>query len=147
MKKNSGFEKSTAVTPSVAFYNFKIEFYFPQDLHAGPRTLLPHGASFHGYPITINVSSDLPRQEFTLQVCVGFFADTLLVLKIKYTVQNYFMRRINQCYAVYIFQCHSNESLKSIRHRVANRLNTNHEQIQLSTSEKLVCKNSLCCLT
>ena len=80
-------------------------------------------------------------------VFIGFFADTLLVLKIKYTVQNYFMRRINQCYAVYIFQCHSNESLKSIRHRVANRLNTNHEQIQLSTSEKLVCKNSLCCLT
>ena len=80
-------------------------------------------------------------------VFIGFFADTLLVLKIKYTVQNYFMRRINQCYAVYIFQCHSNESLKSIRHRVANRLNTNHEQIQLSTSEKLVCINSLCCLT
>ena len=80
--------------------------------------------------------------------CVlGFFADTLLVLKIKYTVQNYFMLRINQCYAVYIFQCHSNESLKSIRHRVANRLNTNHEQIQLSTSEKLVCNNSLSCLT
>ena len=73
MKTKSGFEKSTAVTPSVAFYNFKIEFYFPQDLHAGPRTLLPHGASFHGYPITINVSSDLPRQEFTLQVCVYRF--------------------------------------------------------------------------
>ena len=42
--------------------------FFFQDLHAGPRTLLPHGASFHGYPITINVSSDLPRQELTLQV-------------------------------------------------------------------------------
>ena len=42
--------------------------FFSQDLHAGPRTLLPHGASFHGYPITINVSSDLPRQELTLQV-------------------------------------------------------------------------------
>ena len=28
--------------------------------------------------------------------------DTLLALKIKYTVQNYFMLRINQCYAVYI---------------------------------------------
>ena len=53
------------------------------------------------------------------------------------------MLRINQCYAVYIFQCHSNESLKSIRHRVANRLNTNHEQIQLSTSEKLVCNNNI----
>ena len=56
--------------PLLFCYNFKIEFYFLQDLHAGPRTLLPHGASFHGYPITINVSSDLPRQEFTLQVCV-----------------------------------------------------------------------------
>jgi len=39
-----------------------------EDLHAGPRTLLPHGASFHGYPININVSSDLLRQELTLQV-------------------------------------------------------------------------------
>lgn len=72
-----------------------------EDLHAGPRTLLPHGASFHGYPININVSSDLPRQELTLQ-------------------------------------CHSNESLKSLRHRIANRLNTTAEQIQLSTSEKLL---------
>lgn len=72
-----------------------------EDLHAGPRTLLPHGASFHGYPITINVSSDLPRQEITLQ-------------------------------------SHSNESLKSLRHRIANRLNTSHEQIQISTSEKLL---------
>ena len=45
-----------------------LHLFFFQDLHAGPRTLLPHGASFHGYPITINVSSDLPRQELTLQV-------------------------------------------------------------------------------
>ena len=37
-----------------------------------------------------------------------------------------------------MFQCHSNESLKSLRHRIANRLNTNPEQIQISTSEKLV---------
>ncbi|XP_015755638.1 PREDICTED: ubiquitin carboxyl-terminal hydrolase 24-like [Acropora digitifera] len=72
-----------------------------EDLHAGPRTLLPHGASFHGYPININVSSDLPRQELMLQ-------------------------------------CHSNESLKSLRHRIASRLNTTPEQIQLSTSEKLL---------
>lgn len=43
-------------------------FVLWQDLHAGPRTLLPHGASFHGYPININVSSDLPRQELSLQV-------------------------------------------------------------------------------
>ncbi|KAJ7330594.1 Ubiquitin carboxyl-terminal hydrolase 24 [Desmophyllum pertusum] len=59
-----------------------------EDLHAGPRTLLPHGASFHGYPITINVSSDLPKQEITLQ-----------------------------------------DSKPS---------DTNHEQIQISTSEKLL---------
>ena len=51
-----------------------------QDLHAGPRTLLPHGASFHGYPITINVSSDLPRQELTVQVCVLVFPLILWLL-------------------------------------------------------------------
>lgn len=53
--------------------DFNNYFYFSQDLHAGPRTLLPHGASFHGYPITINVSCDLPKQEITLQVCKLFF--------------------------------------------------------------------------
>jgi len=49
---------------------------FSQDLHAGPRTLLPHGASFHGYPITINVSCDLPKLEITLQVSTLFFVIT-----------------------------------------------------------------------
>ena len=60
-----------------------VVLFFHQDLHAGPRTLLPHGASFHGYPITINVSSDLPRQEITLQVsgfCPSFY-DILLILR------------------------------------------------------------------
>ena len=63
LRKIGALKSPTAVTPSAAL----LQFFF-QDLHAGPRTLLPHGASFHGYPITINVSSDLPRQEFTLQV-------------------------------------------------------------------------------
>ncbi|XP_020894443.2 ubiquitin carboxyl-terminal hydrolase 24, partial [Exaiptasia diaphana] len=72
-----------------------------EDLHAGPRTLLPHGASFHGHPITVNINCDVPKQHITLQ-------------------------------------CHSNESLRSLRHRIAGRLNVTPEQVQIFNNEKML---------
>ena len=145
----------------------RVLFVLWQDLHAGPRTLLPHGASFHGYPININVSSDLPRQELMLQVSLLltiifslFFTsfsedyvemygtrwgtlnliDAFTALKPNMEFLN-ITKQKNSLYnhqGIFPLQCHSNESLKSLRHRIASRLNTTPEQIQLSTSEKLV---------
>ncbi|EDO44319.1 predicted protein, partial [Nematostella vectensis] len=72
-----------------------------EDLVAGPRTLLPHAASFHGYPINVNVNCDVTKQNLSLQ-------------------------------------CHSNENLRSVRHRIAAKLNVSAEQIQIFNNEKLL---------
>ncbi|XP_013409431.2 ubiquitin carboxyl-terminal hydrolase 24-like [Lingula anatina] len=37
-----------------------------EELHMGPRTILPHGASFQGHPLNLYVSSESPKHEFTV---------------------------------------------------------------------------------
>ena len=39
-----------------------------EEHHTSARTILPHGASFHGYPMALSVISESPKMEFTLQV-------------------------------------------------------------------------------
>ena len=39
-----------------------------EELHITPRTILPHGASFHGYPLTLTVRCEALHQEFNVLV-------------------------------------------------------------------------------
>ncbi|XP_064624443.1 ubiquitin carboxyl-terminal hydrolase 24-like isoform X2 [Lineus longissimus] len=38
-----------------------------EETHTTSRTILPHGASFHGEPIKLNITCDSPKMEFTVQ--------------------------------------------------------------------------------
>lgn len=39
-----------------------------QDLYSVPRTILPHGASFHGHPVTLHITYESTKDTFTLEV-------------------------------------------------------------------------------
>ena len=39
-----------------------------EESHTVARTIFPHGASFQGYPVTMNIVCDSPKMEFTIQV-------------------------------------------------------------------------------
>ena len=39
-----------------------------EELHQTPRSILPHGASFHGYPLSLIVRCEALHQEFTVLV-------------------------------------------------------------------------------
>ncbi|KAA0708793.1 Ubiquitin carboxyl-terminal hydrolase 24 [Triplophysa tibetana] len=38
-----------------------------EDLYSVPRTILPHGASFHGHPVTLHVTYESTKDTFTLE--------------------------------------------------------------------------------
>ncbi|XP_033116308.1 ubiquitin carboxyl-terminal hydrolase 24-like [Anneissia japonica] len=77
-----------------------------EDQHTCTRTILPHEASYQGHPITIHVSCDIPKIEFTIV-------------------------------------CHSNESLRSVRTRIAVRLKTNTDNVQIAANDTMLlpCKD------
>jgi len=41
-----------------------------EELHTAARSILPHGASFQGLPLTFNVVCDAHKKEFPIQVCL-----------------------------------------------------------------------------
>ncbi|XP_064607447.1 ubiquitin carboxyl-terminal hydrolase 24-like isoform X2 [Liolophura sinensis] len=69
--------------------------------HITPRTILPHGASFHGHPTSFLISCESTKQEYTLQ-------------------------------------CHSNETLGSLRQKVAKKLKQSPDNIQVVAGEKML---------
>ncbi|CAL1529935.1 unnamed protein product [Lymnaea stagnalis] len=73
-----------------------------EEIHCVPRNILPHGASFHGYQLNIQVKCEALRQEFTLQ-------------------------------------CHSNETLGSVRRKVLLNINQPSDHVQMHTNDKLLC--------
>ncbi|XP_041125649.1 ubiquitin carboxyl-terminal hydrolase 24 isoform X3 [Polyodon spathula] len=38
-----------------------------EDLYSVPRTILPHGASFHGHPVTLHIAYESTKDTFTLE--------------------------------------------------------------------------------
>ncbi|KAH9492249.1 Ubiquitin carboxyl-terminal hydrolase 24 [Bulinus truncatus] len=73
-----------------------------EEIHCVPRNILPHGASFHGYQLSLLVKCEALKQEFTLQ-------------------------------------CHSNETLASVRRKVLQHLNQPVDHVQMHTNDKLLC--------
>jgi hypothetical protein len=48
------------------------------------------------------------------------------------------------CVLLFTFQCHSNETLTSLRQKIINRLNQTQEFIQIHVNDKLVGISLLC---
>ncbi|XP_051788643.1 ubiquitin carboxyl-terminal hydrolase 24 isoform X2 [Erpetoichthys calabaricus] len=75
-----------------------------EDLYSVPRTILPHGASFHGHPVTLNVMCESTKDTFTLEA-------------------------------------HSNETIGSIRWKIAEQLNCPVDNVQIFANDSVLTMN------
>lgn len=41
-------------------------------MYSVPRTILPHGASFNGHPVTLHITYESTKDTFTLEVLKDF---------------------------------------------------------------------------
>lgn len=66
-----------------------------------PRTILPHGASFNGHPVSLHVTYESTKDSFTLEA-------------------------------------HSNETVGSIRWKIAEHLNCPVDNVQIFANDSVV---------
>ncbi|KAH0618572.1 hypothetical protein JD844_017919, partial [Phrynosoma platyrhinos] len=72
-----------------------------EDLYSVPRTILPHGASFHGHLLTLNVTYESTKDSFTVEA-------------------------------------HSNETIGSVRWKIAKLLSAPVDNIQIFANDSLL---------
>ncbi|MBN3302267.1 UBP24 hydrolase, partial [Amia calva] len=72
-----------------------------EDLYSVPRTILPHGASFHGHPVTLHITYESTKDTFTLEA-------------------------------------HSNETIGSIRWKIAEQLSCPVDNVQIFANDSMV---------
>lgn len=61
-----------------------------QDLYSVPRTILPHGASFHGHPVTLHITYESTKDTFTLEVTPHtHFLETKLPFRLALATQTH----------------------------------------------------------
>ncbi|XP_062568779.1 ubiquitin carboxyl-terminal hydrolase 24-like [Saccostrea cucullata] len=72
-----------------------------EENHQTTRTILPHGASFHGLQINLMITCESPKHEFMLL-------------------------------------CHGNETLSSVRARIANKLRQPTDNVQIVAQDKML---------
>ncbi|TKC39834.1 hypothetical protein EI555_007459 [Monodon monoceros] len=75
-----------------------------EDFYSVPRTILPHGASFHGHLLTLNVTYESTKDTFTVEA-------------------------------------HSNETIGSVRWKIAKQLCSPVDSIQIFTNDSLLTVN------
>ncbi|XP_011781769.1 PREDICTED: ubiquitin carboxyl-terminal hydrolase 24, partial [Colobus angolensis palliatus] len=75
-----------------------------EDFYSVPRTILPHGASFHGHLLTLNVTYESTKDTFTVEA-------------------------------------HSNETIGSVRWKIAKQLCSPMDNIQIFTNDSLLTVN------
>ncbi|XP_063092629.1 ubiquitin carboxyl-terminal hydrolase 24 isoform X1 [Cavia porcellus] len=75
-----------------------------EDFYSVPRTILPHGASFHGHLLTLNVTYESTKDTFTVEA-------------------------------------HSNETIGSVRWKIAKQLCCPVDNIQIFTNDSLLTVN------
>lgn len=51
---------------------FNLFGLFHQDMYSVPRTILPHGASYNGHPVTLHITYESTKDIFTLEVLEDF---------------------------------------------------------------------------
>ncbi|KAF5923119.1 hypothetical protein HPG69_012208 [Diceros bicornis minor] len=75
-----------------------------EDFYSVPRTILPHGASFHGHLLTLNITYESTKDTFTVEA-------------------------------------HSNETIGSVRWKIAKQLCSPVDNIQIFTNDSLLTVN------
>nr|XP_046156584.1 ubiquitin carboxyl-terminal hydrolase 24-like isoform X2 [Oncorhynchus gorbuscha] len=75
-----------------------------EDLYSVPRTILPHGASFNGHPVSLHVTYESTKDTFTLEA-------------------------------------HSNETIGSIRWKIAEHLNCPVDNVQIFANDSVLTMN------
>uniref|UniRef100_A0A8C9VNZ6 Ubiquitin specific peptidase 24 n=1 Tax=Scleropages formosus TaxID=113540 RepID=A0A8C9VNZ6_SCLFO len=75
-----------------------------EDLYSVPRTILPHGASFHGHPVALHITYESTKDTFTLEA-------------------------------------HSNETIGSIRWKIAEHLNCPVDNVQIFANDSMLTMN------
>lgn len=113
-----------------------------EELHTAARSILPHGASFQGLPLTFNVVCDAHKKEFPIQVWHRIRKNVLQVL---FVFGNMFCSffvnsgvEVWSALCLCILQAHSNETVGSLRNKIAKVLKVPAEQIQFLSNEKMV---------
>uniref|UniRef100_A0A2K5YQ37 ubiquitinyl hydrolase 1 n=1 Tax=Mandrillus leucophaeus TaxID=9568 RepID=A0A2K5YQ37_MANLE len=81
-----------------------LTYLFFKDFYSVPRTILPHGASFHGHLLTLNVTYESTKDTFTVEA-------------------------------------HSNETIGSVRWKIAKQLCSPVDNIQIFTNDSLLTVN------
>lgn len=49
-------------------------------MYSVPRTILPHGASFNGHPVTLHITYESTKDTFTLEVLKDFVLESYTLL-------------------------------------------------------------------
>lgn len=105
-------------------------------MYSVPRTILPHGASFNGHPVTLHITYESTKDTFTLEVLKDFVLESYSVLK------NYICREHNCCVCVcalvHVLQTHSNDTIGSIRWKIAEHLSCPVDNVQIFANDSVV---------
>ena len=102
-----------------------------QDMYSVPRTILPHGASYNGHPITLHVTYESTKDTFTLEVFL-FFSNTLCAVNV--CRWNALLTVCVPC----VLQTHSNETIASIRWKIAEHLSCPVDNVQIFANDSVV---------
>lgn len=49
-------------------------------MYSVPRTILPHGASFNGHPVTLHITYESTKDTFTLEVLRDSMSESSMLL-------------------------------------------------------------------
>lgn len=105
-------------------------------MYSVPRTILPHGASFNGHPVTLHITYESTKDTFTLEVLKDFVLESYSVMK------NYICREHNCCVCVcalvHVLQTHSNDTIGSIRWKIAEHLSCPVDNVQIFANDSVV---------
>jgi len=119
-----------------------------EELHTAARSILPHGASFQGLPLTFSVVCDAHKKEFPIQVLPHIFFSINLKIVIFFSYMSCAFSDIctylwpEKC--MLSLQAHNNETVGSLRNKIAKVLKVPAEQIQFLSNEKMVNSPNVC---
>lgn len=105
-------------------------------MYSVPRTILPHGASFNGHPVTIHITYESTKDTFTLEVLYDFFlfnGDILVLIYVSSPEEIALL-----CLCLCVPQTHSNETIGSIRWKISEHLSCPVDNVQIFANDSVV---------
>lgn len=101
-------------------------------MYSVPRTILPHGASYNGHPVTLHITYESTKDTFTLEVLLTKSLHT-------HWCQVTCMGRV--LLYVFILQTHSNETIGNIRWKISEHLSCPVDNVQIFANDSVVSVN------